>query len=637
LVYDHARHITVDQVKTVKQDHIKLLEKGFASQQQGDLKAAEKAYQEVLKQDEQNEFALNLLGVVCVRTERYQDAIRYLTRAVRVNAKDPETHNNMGLAYKGLNEFQRARKSFEQSLHLNGRQPVTLNNLGNVFAAVGDHEHAIPAYEAALSHDPNFVDCLNNLAMSLKAVGRLNNALSVLDHAIRVDEGRSLSHNNKGEVLLQATQYEKARDAFRRAVELDGNLVAKINLSTALKQLGDESGAREALEDVLLAEENNTEAHNHLGVLLEQMGETELAAKHFRLALKYTPNHASSFYQLSRLKDHPLSKQEINKIESLLKDPKLLDIFRASLLFALAWDYEHKKEYLASIDYFLLAQAVKARQFPYDKSETLGHVEISERVFPVALDLSDHQRNDLPIPVFVVGMPRSGTTLTEQIVASHSEITGAGEVGFASDMVKQASELTGAPFPQSIERLTVEQAVQLRETYLTRMVERFGHSRFVVDKNPMNFNFLGAIATVFPEAKFLYCKRDPMDNCVSIFRLPFDDNQTYAHDLAALGHYYLQHVKLMDHWIASYPDQVLTVGYEDTVADIETQARRMLDFVGVEFQEQVLSFYATKRIVMTPSSEQVRQPIYNSSVNAWRRYGTALRPLMDALGVVGEG
>ena len=209
----------------MKQDLIKLLEKGFASQQQGDLTAAELAYLDVLKQDEQNEFALNLLGVVCVRTERYRDAVRYLTKAVRVNAKDPETHNNLGLAYKGLTEFQKARQAFEQSLHLNGRQPVTLNNLGNVFAAVGDHEHAIPAYEAALSHDPNFVDCLNNLAMSLKAVGRLNNALSVLDHAIRVDEGRSLSHNNKGEVLLQATQYEKARDAFRRAVELDGKAV----------------------------------------------------------------------------------------------------------------------------------------------------------------------------------------------------------------------------------------------------------------------------------------------------------------------------------------------------------------------------------------------------------------------------
>jgi len=617
----------------LKQDLIKLLEKGFASQQQGDLKAAEKDYLKVLKHDKQNEFALNLLGVVCVRSERYQEAVRYLSRAVRVNAKDPETHNNLGLAYKGLTDFEKARKAFEQSLRLNARQPVTLNNLGNTFAAIDDHEHAIQAFEAALSHDPNYVDCLNNLAMSLKELGRLDHALQVLEHAIKVDDAKSLSLNNEGEVLLHATQYEKARDAFRRAVEIDGNLVAKINLSTALKQLGDESGARETLEEVLAEEENNTEAHNHLGVLLEQMGETELAAKHFRLALKYTPNHASSFYQLSKLNDHPLSKQEVEKIESLLKDPKLLDIFRASLLFALAWHYEHRKEYLASIDYFLLAQAVKARQYPYEESETLRHVEICERAFPVALDLSGRELDDLPIPVFVVGMPRSGTTLTEQIIASHGDIVGAGEVVFASDMIKQASELTREPFPKSIERLTVEQAVQLRKTYLTRMVERFGHSRFVVDKNPMNFNFLGAISTIFPEAKFLYCRRDPMDNCVSIFRLPFDDNQRYAHDLSALGHYYLQHVKLMDHWIASYPDQILTVDYEDTVADIERQARRMLDFVGVEFQKQVLSFYATKRIVMTPSSEQVRQPIYDSSVNAWRRYGPALRPLMFALGI----
>ena len=143
------------KVKTVKKDLIKLLEKGFASQQQGDLEAAEKDYLKVLKHDKQNEFALNLLGVVCVRTERYQEAVRYLSRAVRVNAKDPATHNNLGLADKGLTDFQKARKAFEQSLHLYARQPVALIILGNTFAAVVDHEHAIPAFEAGLSHDPN--------------------------------------------------------------------------------------------------------------------------------------------------------------------------------------------------------------------------------------------------------------------------------------------------------------------------------------------------------------------------------------------------------------------------------------------------------------------------------------------------
>jgi tetratricopeptide (TPR) repeat protein len=395
--------------------------------------------------------------------------------------------------------------------------------------------------------------------------------------------------------------------------------------------LGDEHAARDALQEVLAQEENNSEAHNHLGVLLEQMGDTDLAATHFRLALKHTPNHASSFYQLSKLKDHPLLPQEIEKIESLLEDSQLPDMFRASLLFALAWEFEYRKEYLKSIDYFIEAQAVKARRSPYVQSDTLLHVEKSQQVFPVTWQASREMQDDLPVPIFIVGMPRSGTTLTEQIIASHSDITGAGEVVFASDMLRQASEMTGKAFPESIEQLSIEQARQLRTTYLSRMLERFGRNRFVVDKSPGNFNFLGTIAAVFPEAKILFCKRNAMDNCVSIFRLPFDDNQKWAHNLSALGHYYVQHEVLMKYWQTCYAKQILQVDYEDTVGDVEQQARRILDFIGVDFQEQVLSFYANKRIVMTPSSEQVRQPIYKTSVNAWKRYGDALKPLKEAL------
>jgi tetratricopeptide (TPR) repeat protein len=615
----------------VNPELIALLEKGFACQQRGNFQAAEKSYLKVLKRDKRNEFALNLMGVICVRSERYKEALEYLRSALGANAKDPETHSNLGLAYKGLNQFSKAQKAFEQSLQMNPQQPAALNNLGNVLAATNQHAEAIPVFEAALSLDSNYVDCLNNLAMSLKEVDRIEHALGVIEHAITIDATKSLSYNNKGDLLLRATNYEEAKAAFDKAISLDGNIVAKINLSTALKQLGDEHAARDALQEVLAQEENNSEAHNHLGVLLEQMGDTDLAATHFRLALKHTPNHASSFYQLSKLKDHPLLPQEIEKIESLLGDSQLPDIFRASLLFSLAWEYEYRKEYLKSIDYFIEAQAVKARRSPYVQSDTLLHVEKSQQVFPVTWRASREMQDDLPVPIFIVGMPRSGTTLTEQIIASHSDITGAGEVVFASDMLRQASEMTGKAFPESIERLNVEQARQLRTTYLSRMIERFGQSRFVVDKSPGNFNFLGTIAAVFPEAKILFCKRNAMDNCVSIFRLPFDDNQKWAHNLSALGHYYVQHEVLMKYWQTCYAKQILQVDYEDTVGDVEQQARRILDFIGVDFQEQVLSFYANKRIVMTPSSEQVRQPIYKTSVNSWLRYGDALKPLKEAL------
>lgn len=613
-------------------DLIRLLEKGFAFQQQGDLQAAEENYLKVLEKDENNEFALNLMGVVCIKHSRYEDAVTYLETALSINADDPETHNNYGLALKGLRHVAEAQAAFERSLQLNPLQPSTLNNLGNVFAAVDRHDEAIRSFEAALDLDADYLDCLNNLSMSLKEVGRLDHALRTIDHAIEVSASSSISHNNKGEILLRATHYEKAKVAFNKAIAIDGNIVAKINQSTALKQLGEEQAAVKILTEVLSDEENNAEAHNHLGVLFEQLGKTVLAAEHFRLAIKYSPSHASSYFQLSKLKDQRLTQGEIDQIRDLLENSQLLGIFRSSLYFALAWEYEKRKEFETSIEYFIKAQEIKAARHPYDGSAAAEYLRVSQRIFPLPPKLGKVERDSSPIPIFVVGMPRSGTTLTEQIIASHSQITAAGELGFINDIVRQAAEMTRRPFPDSMQALSKEQLQLLRRAYLSRLVERFGHNRFIVDKNPLNFNFIGAIAAVFPEAKILYCKRDPMDNCVSIFRLPFDDSQGYSHGLASLGHHYRQHESLMKHWLTCYADQILTVDYEQTVKGLEVQARRMLEFIGVDFEERVLRYFDNERIIMTPSAEQVRKPIYRSSIGAWKRYGRALDPLIVALG-----
>jgi tetratricopeptide (TPR) repeat protein len=610
---------------------IRLLEQGFALQQQGDLAAAERNYLEVLALDPNNEFALNLMGVVCNRRNQSQEAVTYLNRALQVNANDPETHNNLGLAFKDLHKFREARWAFEASLELNPKQPQTLNNLGNVLAATDQHDEAIAAFESAIRLDAGYVDCMNNLASSLKELGRVDDALSICDVALRLDDSNSQTLNTLGKLLIQAAQYEEAKVAFERAIECGSDVVARINLSTAFKQLGDEQAAVTVLNEVLRIEPHNAEAHNHLGVLHEQLGDTANAANEFRLALQSEPDHASSWYQLAKLKDQRLSEDDIAHIRRLIDDPDELDIFRSSLLFALACEAEKDKNYDASMQYLLRAQAIKAKRNPYDEAAPAAYTRAAKQVFPVR-DLSfEYQNDSYPIPIFVIGMPRSGTTLTEQIVSSHSAIGGAGELGFINDLLKDAAVLTRQPYPASLAALSSEQALTLRRTYLTRLQKRVSGTPFVVDKNPLNFNLVGVIATLFPDARIIYCRRDPLDTCVSIFRLPFDDNQGYSHDLAALGHFYRQHEKLMEFWLSCYPKQIITVDYEDTVSDLEAQARRMLGFLGVEFESQVLRFFDNRRAVLTPSASQVRQPIYKDSVAAWKRYEKYLGPLIASL------
>ena len=611
---------------------LKLLESGFAAQQRGELASAEQCYRQVLDQDENNEFALNLMGVVHVRRQEYSKAADILERAVRVNPGDPETHNNLGLAYKGLNRFADAEYAFRSSLKINAAQAATQNNLGNVLAAVDRHAEAIGSFERALGYDPGFTDCLNNLAISLKELGKCDAAMAAIKRAITAEPSRSQFHNTLGDTLLREARYEEARESFKAAIGIDGNVTARVNLSTALKQLGETNESVQVLRSVLADEPGNAEAHHHLGVLLEQVGDPKGAAAEHRQALQHNPRLTSSYYQIAKLRHERLSGEELARVQELLEDASLLDVLRPSLYFALSCEYEKDEDYKRSIRLLEKAQAIKAERNPYNGSAVLAYLDACRRIFPLESASEAEQGADTPVPVFIVGMPRSGTTLTEQILSSHSAVEDAGEVGFIKELASRASAETGMDFPACVREIDDKLANELRSDYFSRMSDRCGAAPFVTDKNPLNYNFTGFIATLFPEAKIIYCKRDAMDNCVSIFRLPFDDNQGYSHDLAALGHFYREHERLMDFWIECFGDRVLTVHYEDTVDDVEQQARRMLDFIGADFESHVLRFFENRRTVLTPSAEQVRQPIYKTSVNAWRRYGEALTPLAEALG-----
>jgi hypothetical protein len=179
--------------------------------------------------------------------------------------------------------------------------------------------------------------------------------------------------------------------------------------------------------------------------------------------------------------------------------------------------------------------------------------------------------------------------------------------------------------------LTPDQILSLREQYLQQLQAHAPGARYIIDKTPMNYHYIGFILQLFPQARIVYCQRDPVDNCISIFRLPFEEHQGYSHQLTALGHYYRKHLEIMEFWQGLFAERIITVRYEDTVLDLETQARRMLAFVGVAFESAVLRFQDNERTVMTPSAEQVRQPIYNSSIGMSARYGDALGPLLEAL------
>lgn len=612
----------------MNQHVVNQLQKGFQLLQNERLLDAQQVFEDILKVAPLNEHALNLLGVVLIQLQQAQQGSLILEKALTVNCQDPQTYNNLGLAYKELHQFQKAQSAFNSSLKINPQQPQTLNNLGNVLAAQDQHKQAALSFDAALKLDPNYPECLSNFAQSLKELGNLEIAFKAIDQAHHLEPKNSYYLNVKGEIYLAKIDYENARKTFDKAISVDNYTPARINLSTALKQLGNYDKAKICLQSAIHDEPNNSEAHNHLGVLQEQLGEFDLAATSFRVALKHAPNHASSFYQLAKLKNQTLKAQEVTKITELLANSLTPSVFKSSLFFALAVYYDKSTQYALAIKNYAYAQQIKSEKCPYNSKLTEQYRGAMEDVMPASPATVCMQHVHL---IFIIGMPRSGTSLAEQILASHSQIFGAGELGFINDLVKMAEQITNTPYPYCLTKLSQSHLTELGRQYKQRMLETFGEQSYFTDKNPLNYNFVGFIKAILPDAKFVYCQRDAIDNCLSIFKLPFDDSQGYAHDLDALGHYYREHERLMAFWVGLYSEDIIALEYESVVGNQPKETARLLDFLGLDYEQATEHFYQTQRIVMTPSAEQVRQPIYKTSINSWQKYGDALKPLQQAL------
>lgn len=617
----------------IENDMMELLNEGYRLQRLGRTAEAERIYREILTKDGDSVHALNLLGALCVNSGRYREALPLIEQAVALEPNDPDARANLGLALKGTGNLEEAAEQFARAVQLAPDGAVTLNNLGNVLAALGRPTDAIAMHRKALRIMPDYVECLNNLAMSLLVVGQVVGALEASERAIYLRPSLAEAHVNRGEALRKLARYEDAIKSFRNAVKLKPeDSAALIGLSSALKEVGDVAEARVLLEQLLSRDPHDAHAHSSLGALLEQLGDPGGAAGCFRSAIICAPRYAQAYQQLAHLDGCLLTDLEVAAAEELLEKSMTCDDDRALILFALGSVYEARGDVDRSFAYWQRAQSIKGRKTPYDDRSVGAHYDAIKRAFSEVMLAPRAVSGTGTSPVFVLGMPRSGTSLTEQILATHQRIVGAGELSLMEDTITEACRISGVSFPTCCRHLGDEQRRHLGDFYLTRLVKRAGPGDYIVDKTPMNFQYIGFIASILPQAKFVHCTRNPVDNCLSIYKLPFEDGQAYAHDLTALGQFYCKYANLMAHWKRVLPGRVCDVRYEEMVADIGLETKRLLDFLELPFDPAVLQFHRTKRLVTTPSASQVRRPIYASSVEYWHKYAAHLTPLLEALG-----
>ena len=506
--------------------------------------------------------------------------------------------------------------------------PFVAYLLGCVNAAAGRLEEAVASYTRALQIEPGSAVTHFNLGIALEQLGRTREAVASYTQALKIRPDPK-AYNNLGACLQDLGMSEAAAASYRRALEIEPDLAeAHNNLGYSLDRLLQPAAAVVSLRRALEIRPEYAEAHNNLGNALMHLGESDQAIASYEAGLAIRPGYAEAHRNLSALKEYRRDDPQIAQMLRLAGQSDLPDEDRMLLGFALGKAYGDIGEHDRAFDYLALANRLRKAELGYDISPTRAAFERVASMFTQvgpSLTLADETETaSTRTPVFVLGMPRSGTTLVEQILASHSSVYGAGELRLLDQSV-----LTNGwdSAPLSLDRLRA-----VRRSYLEKLVRIGGQEPFVTDKMPFNFLWLGFVLTALPQAKVIHVERDARATCWSNFKHYFADKRTgFTNDLRDLAEYYKMYAELMKFWHQRFPGRIYDLRYEALVGDQENQTRKLLDYIGLEWEAQCLEFHATRRAVNTASASQVRRRMYQGSSDEWRNYRRHLEPLIEAL------
>jgi tetratricopeptide (TPR) repeat protein len=538
--------------------------------------------------------AHNGLGNALQDAGRLDEALTQYHKAVSIAPDYAEAHNNMGTLLREIGKTEQSLVSLKRALSINPNFPQAYHNLGNSLRALGRHDEAIGQFQQAIQLNSQYAEAYHSLGNALNDQGWHREAIQSLSRAIDLSPERASAHSDMGNTLSDANRHAEALECYRRAISLDPDFA---------------------------------EAYCNLGNSLSECGEHAEAIENFERALELKPSLAEAYNNLVRAKTFVESDPQLESMLERYARDDISEHERMHLAFALGKAYDDMARTQEAFGYLAEGNRLRKKSLKYNIDQDRRLFEIIKRIFAEDIAVTPAGDTSARQPIFIVGMPRSGTTLTEQILASHSRVHGAGEL---QTLGLLSSRVISQMLARKAQTIPAEVLAQIRDAYMAEIAEIDCNEPFVTDKMPGNFQWIGVILATMPEAKIINLNRDPAACCWSMFRIQFVGNG-YTNDLKDLGEYYHLYRDLMSYWRDRFPGRVYDLDYEALTRNQEEETRKLLEYCELPFEEACLRFYESERAVRTPSNRQVRQKMYTGSSESWRRYEAHLKPLLDIL------
>jgi len=636
--------------------------------QQGKLPDALRALDGLDADDRNSQMNLYMRGVCLRHLRQWADAEKVLHQLIAKSPSYGRGFQELGHLYRDAGRPPEAVGAYATACHLNPALKASWQGQYNLL----DHERSVdrvaqvkeridwldglpPVLLASLDmlhegklikaeqlcrqfmqQNPQHIEGMRLLADIAIKHGVLEDAEFLLESAVAFDPGHQRARIDYVQALSKRQRYQQASEEAKALLEASPeNPQFQSLYAIQSMQLGDYQTALDLFDSILERIPHDPVTHVSKGHALKTGGKTAEAVSSYQAAIDAQPMHCDAWYSLANLKTYRFDDDQIRTMLELDKNPHLAGQDRVYLQFALGKAFEDKNAFDKSFFHYSKGNDIKRTQVQYRADGTSRECE--EQIAACTPGTFKHvSGHDAPDPIFIVGLPRAGSTLLEQILSSHSQIDGTLElpnVLSISGKLRRLGQREGNNrYPEILNHLTPETLRELGEEYIRdTQIHRLG-APFFIDKMPNNFRHIGLIRLMLPNAKIIDARRDPMACCFSGFKQLFAEGQLFSYSLDDIGRYYKDYVKLMAHWDEVIPGYVLRVQHEDVVANLETQVTRMLDFCGVPFEESCLEFHKTERNVRTPSSEQVRQPIFSTALEQWKNYEPWLEPLKQALG-----